>query len=97
MEPLEIALSILGVVNTIAIGYVAFRRSKFQNLLDDSTAAVNYQKAVTELQSKVDHMQMLLDHSHLDISMSIHMGEQPVITAWHWLRRESDAHILTKE
>jgi hypothetical protein len=97
MKPYEIALGILGVVNTIAIGFIAFKRSGFQNLVDDSTAANNYQKLVIELQAKVDHMQALLDHSHLDVSMSIHMGEQPVITAWRWLRREEDSKIVTKE
>ncbi len=97
MQPIEIALAILGVINTVAIGYVAFRRSSFQNRVDDSTASSNYQKLVIELQAKVDHMQTLLDRSHLDISMSIRMGEQPVVTSWHWLRREDDTKPLTLE
>lgn len=97
METYEIIIGILTLVNTIALGFVAFRRSRFQNTVDDSAASINYRKLVIDLQAEVEGLKTLLDRSHLDVSMSIRMGEQPVITSWHWLRREGDGHIVPNE
>jgi len=80
-------------INLVILGltaYVAFRRSKFQNVVDDSTASSNYRKLVIDLQAEVKDLRNLLDRSHLEVSMSIKMGEQPTVTSWRWLRREDD-------
>jgi D-alanyl-lipoteichoic acid acyltransferase DltB (MBOAT superfamily) len=94
---IEIVLGIITLINTVALGWVVFRRSNFQNSVDDSTASLNYRKLVIDLQAKVTEMEDLLGRSHLEVSMSIKMGEQPTVTAWHWLRREEDTKIRTFE
>jgi len=91
MEPLaEIIIGLFTLVNSIALGFVVFRRSHFQNAVDDSTASINYRKLVIDLQMEVASMKQLLDRSNLEVSMSIKMGEQPTVTSWRWLRREGD-------
>jgi len=81
------------IANLVILGFTAwfsFRRTKSQNILDDSTASVNYRKLVIDLQAEVKDLRTLLDRSHLEVSMSIKMGEQPTVTSWRWLRREDD-------
>jgi len=82
------------VIMLVVGGYFTFRRVKSQNILDDSTASVNYRKLVIDLQAEVKDLQQLLDRSHLEVSMSIKMGEQPTVTSWRWLRREDDANVV---
>jgi hypothetical protein len=97
MEIFEVIFGIITLINTIALARITFRRSSFQNAVDDSTATLNYRKLVVDLQAKVTEMEELLDRSHLEVSMSIKMGEQPTVTAWHWLSREEDTKIRTFE
>ena len=96
-EAIETVIEILTILNTIFLAWVLIRRSNFQNTVDDSTASLNYRKLVIDLQAKVAEMESLLGRSHLEVSMSIKMGEQPTVTSWRWLRREDDINQSVME
>jgi hypothetical protein len=75
--------------------YIAFFRGKAQNLSDGSTAALNYQKMVIELQGEIKHNQEevkelrgILENSHLEVKLEITMGEAPIVKEWKWTPRE---------
>lgn len=60
------------------------KRTRAQNSVDDANAATIYRKIVVDMQLKMDELEARLDHAHLDIGLSIQMGEKPEITSWKW-------------
>jgi len=82
------------IANLIILGVTAwfsYRRTKFENIVDDSTAATNYRKLVIDLQTDVREARQenkeikdMLANSHLDIGMRIQVGEKPEIISWNW-------------
>jgi len=95
MDFTEIVLGVFTLINTLALGYVAFKRGSFQNTVDDSTASINYRHLVIDLQKELAEVKTLVNKSHLEVSMSIRMGEQPQVVSWRWLRKEDDPVIVS--
>jgi NhaP-type Na+/H+ and K+/H+ antiporter len=83
-----IIFTVLNISILIIGTWLSFRRTKFQNVLDDSTASVNYRKLVVELQAEVKELTNKLDASHLEVSMSIEYGKKPDIIDWKWIKKD---------
>jgi hypothetical protein len=75
---------VLTLVNILFTTWLAFRRTKSQNILDDSSASINYRKMVIELQAEVKELRELIDHAHLYIELGIQVDNAPVIKKWEW-------------
>jgi hypothetical protein len=74
----------LTLVNILFTTWLAFRRTKSQNILDDSSASINYRKMVLELQAEVKELRELIDCAHLYIELGIQVDNAPVIKKWEW-------------
>jgi len=83
--------TIVNLVILIFSTWVAFRRVKSQNMVDDSAVALNYRTLVINLQAEVKEskdeiktLKQMMENAHLEISLSVRVGEKPEITGYRW-------------
>jgi len=95
-----IFLTIIQVFILALTAWFSLRRSRFQNVVDDSVAALNYRKMVIELQTEiqetraqVDVMKEIMESSHLEIELIIEVGGEPIIKKWNWRKIEEPEKI----
>lgn len=108
---ITIVLTVCNLIILAVTAWASFRRSAFQNTVDDSSAALNYRKIVVDLQTEVkdaktevkeakkevDDLRRIMEQSHLEVQMVIEVGGAPVIKHWKWREVEiTDGEKTTK-
>jgi len=85
----------------IVTGYISLRRAKFQNTVDDSTASRGFQETIINMQKEaraqekqIKDLNDRLNHAHLDIELSVQVGETPIIKSWKWVKRDDTSPII---
>jgi len=86
----NIIFTVAQIIILAATAWFSLRRVNFQNSVDDSTAAKNYRELVVTLQAEVKELKEWKDNSHLEIEMSIEMGNAPIIKHWEWKPRADE-------
>lgn len=89
---INILVTLLNLVILLTTTWIANKRTKFQNVVDDSTAATNYHNLVINLQAEVKEARAeakevkdMLENLHLNLTLSLEMGKEPIIKAWSWI------------
>ncbi len=101
----------LGTVTAVFTAVNAFRGAKPKMMVDDSTAAGNFQKIIVEMQAddqrqqkhidaqqrQIEALRIAMESSTLNITMRIAVGNAPVIEGFSWVPsiHVEDARIET--
>ena len=102
--------SILGALAALFIAINAFRGQKPKMMVDDSTAAGNFQKIIVEMQAEdkrqqqhidaqqrqIEALRIAMESSTLNITMRIAVGNAPVIEGFSWVPSIHVEDAITK-
>lgn len=81
---------LFSVLAIFATAWQALKRTPAQNTLDDSSAALNFQKVVIKLTGEVESLKAIVNNSELEMTLKIKLGEKPDIVKWQWTKKEED-------
>ena len=82
-------LLIIATISGLLVGVIGrgatLKSVRPKSLLDDSSAAGNFQKLVLELQSEVSELHNKIDGKQLKVHMTIEIDKAPVVDNWQWV------------
>lgn len=97
MTTLELIGAIVLVGNTIATGFILFKRSGAQNTSDDATASKSFREIsvslsaeIREQKKRIDELEAMLEKAHLEVTLGVEIGKKPEVLFYKWTTTESN-------